>query len=173
MIAVADTGPLLALAKVNALDLLTQLYRPVITTPTGFTEAVTAGLAQNAPDVYVLEAAFKGGWLQVRTPTLASLPRPALVHRGEEESIRLAIELTADWLLVDDLEARRVALDNLAAAGVSTRVKGTLGVIVTACQQQYLAREQAIGLVNAIKARPDIWISRDLCDQVIRTIQRN
>ena len=61
MIAVADTGPLLALAKVNALDLLTQLYRPVITTPTVFTEAVTAGLAQNAPDVYVLEAAFKSG----------------------------------------------------------------------------------------------------------------
>ena len=32
-IVIADTGPLLALAKVNALDLLTQLYGTVFTTP--------------------------------------------------------------------------------------------------------------------------------------------
>ncbi len=172
MIAVADTGPLLALAKVNALDLLAHLFQQAVITPAVFTEAITAGLAQNAPDAYILEAAVKNGRLQMRVPKPLALPRPAFIHRGEEESIRLAIELAADCLLVDDLDARRAAIDNFAAAGVSTSVKGTLGVIVTTYQQKYLAREQAVDLVNALKARPDIWISRKLCDQVIRTIQK-
>lgn len=173
MIAVADTGPLLALAKVNALDLLTYLYQQVITSPTVFTEAVTAGLAQNAPDALILDDAFKRGRLQVRIPTLDLLPRPALVHRGEEESIRLAIELAADWLLMDDLDARHVAQENLAAAGVPTSVRGTLGVIVTVYQQKHIAAEQAVDLLNALKARPDIWINRSLCDKVIHAIQKS
>ncbi len=45
MIVVADTGPLLALAKIEALGLLRDLYQPVVTGPTVFTEAVTAGPA--------------------------------------------------------------------------------------------------------------------------------
>jgi hypothetical protein len=28
-----------------------------------------------------------------------------------------------------------------------------------------------IDLVNAIKARPDVWVSNALCDRVIRTLQ--
>jgi len=120
VIAVADTGPLVTLAKVNA---------------------------------------------------IASLPTPSLLHRGEDESIRLAIELRADWLLVDDLVARRAALANFAASGAPAAVKGTLGVVVTAYQQKHLTRQQSIDLVNALKARPDVWISDDLCDRVIRTLQ--
>jgi predicted nucleic acid-binding protein len=153
MIAVADTGPLLALAKVNALDLLARLFQQAIMTPAVFTEAITAGLAQNAPDAYLLEAAVKNGGLQMRTPKPLPFPRPTFIHRGEEESIRLAIELAADCLLVDDLNARHAAIDNFAAAGVSTSVKSTLGMIVTAYQQRYLVREQAVDLVNALKAR--------------------
>jgi hypothetical protein len=170
---VADTGPLVALAKINALDLLTCLYGPVMTAPTVFTEAVTAGLAQNAPDAHLLDAAYTSGALQVRTPTVVALPRPALVHHGEEESIRLAIDLSADWLLVDDLGARKAALDNFSAAGVPTAVKGTLGVLVTAYQARHVTQQQAVDLVNLLKARPDIWINSKLCDQVIRALQRD
>jgi predicted nucleic acid-binding protein len=173
MIAIADAGPLLALAKVKALGLLSELYRQAITSPAVFTEAVTAGLAQNAPDAKLLNAAFTSDQLQVRVPTLLSLPVPFLVHQGEGESICLAIELGADWLLMDDFDARRAALANFSAAGVSTRVKGTLGVIVTAYQHECLTRRQAIDLVNAIKARPDVWVSNALCDHVIHTLQTN
>lgn len=169
MIAVADAGPLLALVKVNDLSLLPELYQQVLTSPTVFTEAVTAGLAQNAPDAHLLSAAFTRDQLRVRVPTLTSLPVPFPVHQGE--SICLAIELGADWLLMDDFDARCAALANFAAARMSTRVKGTLGVIVTAYQRQCLGRHQAVDLVNAIKARPDVWISNALCDQVIRALQ--
>jgi hypothetical protein len=43
----------------------------------------------------------------------------------------------------------------VADAGVRTRVKGTLGVVVTVHQQQLLTREEAIERVLDLRARPD------------------
>ncbi len=171
MIAVADAGPLIALAKISALSLLRRLYQTVYVTPAVLTEAVTAGLAQNAPDAGILNDAVTGGQLQVRTPTLAALPIPSLLHLGEDESLRLALEIHADLLLIDDLAARQIALANIATAGASTSIKGTLGVIITAYQQHLLSQQAGVNYVAALKARPDVWISRDLCDRVIRLLQ--
>jgi predicted nucleic acid-binding protein len=50
MTVVADTGPLIALAKIEKVYLLHDLYQQVVTGPTVYTEAVTAGLAMNAAD---------------------------------------------------------------------------------------------------------------------------
>jgi len=52
-----------------------------------------------------------------------------------------------------------------------TSVKGTLGIIVTACQNRILGLQRAIELLEAIKFRHDIWISAKLCDQVIGTVR--
>jgi predicted nucleic acid-binding protein len=170
MIVVADTGPLLALAKIEALDLLSGLYRQVVTGPTVYTEAVAAGLAMGASDAEALNEAYRRGELIVRTPTLVILPHPGLLHAGEEESIRLAIELQAELLLIDDLDARQTAQKNFDAAGVSTDIKGTLGVIVTAARVQVLSPVQAIDMVQALKYRPDVWLNPSLCDAVARTL---
>jgi predicted nucleic acid-binding protein len=96
VIVVADAGPLIALAKINGLDLLLQLYSSILTTPLVYEEAVTRGLALGAEDAAHLEAEYKRGVFEVRTPILTALPRPALLGLGEDESIRLAIELRAD-----------------------------------------------------------------------------
>jgi len=171
MITVVDTGPLLALAKVQALRLLKCLYGEVLATPAVFTEAVTAGYACNAPDARILDLAFKDGALRVKVPQIATLPRPFLLQRGEDESIRLAIDEQATWLLVDDLAARQAAEANFAAAGCATRVKGTLGVIVSATQQALLDKAGAIALITSLKARPDVWLNAALCNQVIRVLE--
>ena len=171
MTVVADAGPLLALAKVGALALLTDQYRPVVTGPTVHAEAVAAGLAMGAGDAETLNEAYQRGELGVRTPTLDTLPRPGLLHAGEEESIRLAIELQAEWILIDDFDARQVAQENMTAAGVSTRIKGTLGVIVTFASSQRISSTQAIDIVQALKERPDIWLAPSLCDAVVETLR--
>ena len=172
MTVVADAGPLLALAKVGALALLTDQYRPVVTGPTVHTEAVAAGLAMGAADAETLKEAYQRGELGIRTSTLDTLPRSGLLHAGEEESIRLAIELQAEWLLIDDLDARQVAQENLTAAGVSTRIKGTLGVIVGFASSQRISSAQAIDIVQALKERPDVWLAPSLCDAVVETLYR-
>lgn len=125
------------------------------------------GLAQGAEDASHLEVEYQRGAFEIRTPTLTALPAPALLGPGEEESIRLAIELRADWLLVDDLDARRAAERNFTTAGVGTAIQGTLGVIVSACHERNFPRSKAVEMVETIKGRPDIWMSAELCDQVI------
>lgn len=172
MTVVSDTGPLIALAKVEALHLLRDLYRQVVTGPTVYTEAVTAGMAMNAADASALQAAYQQGMLIVHTPSSVSTTRPDFLHAGEAESIQIAIELEAEWLLMDDLGARQIAQRNLTAAKLSTGIKGTLGVIVTATHAQEIAPNQAIDLVQALKGRPDVWLTPALCEVVIKTLQR-
>lgn len=72
MTVVADAGPLIALAKVDRLPLLTALYQQIVTGPTVFTEAVTAGLAMNAADAIILEQAYSERVLSVRHPASGS-----------------------------------------------------------------------------------------------------
>ena len=172
MTVVADTGPLIALAKVDALNLLRDLYQQVVTGPTVYTEAVTAGMAMNAADAAALQTAYEQDLLVVQAPSSVPLPHPDFLHAGEAESIRLAIELEAEWLLVDDLGARRIAERNLSVANPATGTKGTLGVIVTAAHAQAIAPEQAIDLVQALKGRPDVWLAPDLCEVVINALRR-
>jgi predicted nucleic acid-binding protein len=105
------------------------------------------------------------------SPVGLLLPVPALLGAGEQQSILLAIEQRAVWLLVDDLDARRAASTNLEAAKVETRLKGTLGVIVSACEHGHLAKEAAVGLVDSIRLRKDIWISNQLCDRAVQILQ--
>ena len=155
MTVVSDTGPLIALAKVEALHLLRGLYRQIVIGPTVYTEAVTAGMAMNAADASALQAAYQQGMLIVHTPSSVSTTRPDFLHAGEAESIQIAIELEAKWLLMDDLGARQIAQRNLTAAKLSTGIKGTLGVIVTATHAQEIAPNQAIDLVQALKGRPE------------------
>jgi predicted nucleic acid-binding protein len=171
MIAVADSGPLMALAKIGGLPALFALYPQVFTSPAVREEVVTAGLRLGLEDARLLDEAYQQGYLQVRAPALATLPLPALLGPGEDEAIRLAIELRADWLLMDDFDARQAAEANIARAGVPTGVRGTLGVIVSAHQEHILTRDEALALVEAIPRRPDIWISTDLCQRVIDALK--
>src|SRR4051794_12247121 len=99
----------MALAKVNGLEALFRLFPKVWTPPAVYFEVVTEGLRLGAPDAAILDLHYKDGALEVVAPKETVLPRAARLGRGEEESIRLAIESRADWLLVDDLDARRAA----------------------------------------------------------------
>ena len=64
---------------------------------------------------------------------------------GEREALALAIELRADWIILDDLPARR------SAQAASLNVIGTLGMLVAA---------KRAGLLQSI--RPDL-------DALVRT----
>lgn len=161
----------MALAKVGGLDALFRLFPTVLTPPAVFEELVTAGLRLGAPDAALLFSHYEAGELKILSPTASSLAVQAFLGAGEEQSILLAIEQKAVWLLMDDLEARRAALANLVAAGLETQLKGTLGVVLAAHEQGHLSKQEAVGLVESIRHRPDIWISADLCDRVLRRLE--
>lgn len=161
----------MALAKIGALETLFDFSPEVLIPPAVYQEAVVAGLRRGAADAPSIEEARLEGKLSVVTPSASPLPVTALVGLGEEESIRLALDRNADWLLIDDLAARRAAAENLQASKAPTRVKGTLGVIVSVHLRGGLPAASAIALVEALSRRPDIWINSQLCRSVAEAIR--
>lgn len=170
---VSDAGPLMALAKVDSLATLFRLFPQILIPPAVHEETVVAGQRLGALDAALLEACCNDQKLVLAPPTLPSLPVSLRLGLGEDESIRLAIEQRADWLLIDDYEARQGALACFQAAGVTTQIKGTLGIIVSAHQEGHLSQSEAIDLVTVLSQRLDIWVSPDLCRRVIELLGRS
>jgi predicted nucleic acid-binding protein len=135
---VVDAGPLIALAKTGGLETLFRLHPRVSLPPAVHDEAIRIGRERGAADALHLEEAFRAGHLKLAIPQPNPLPISALLGTGEEETILLAIEMRADWALLDDLAAREAAALSFQAAQVHTRIQGTLGVVVSAFQAGHL-----------------------------------
>ncbi len=122
---VADTGPLIALARVERLALLLRLYERVVVPP-----AVHAELALDSdrPGARVLADAFNSGWITVEAVANSALGRELarLLGPGEAEAIALAEQEEASFLLVDDARGRRIARSR------EISVVGVAGVILAA-----------------------------------------
>ena len=131
MIVVSDSSPLIALAAVRQLALLSSLYGDVIVPPTVWAEVTRAG----RPGVAEILAS---NWIRVVPVSNLTLLNnvSAEVDAGEAEAITLAHELNADALLLDERRARRTA------TRLGIPLTGVLTVLVTA---------KSMGLVPTIK----------------------
>ncbi len=118
MVAVSNTSPLVLLDKAGYLWILGKLFKKVIIPP--------------AVDVEWLRP---GGYVVPQWLSVATLSQDALttakdlsqkIDKGEAEAMALFSSIKADWLLLDDLNGRRIA----KAMGLP--VVGTLGILITA-----------------------------------------
>ncbi len=106
---ISNTSPLLNLAIIDHLFLLPQQFGQIYIPPAVFTELK---INQDLPGSRALEAAVNQGWLisqAVESTLLVNLLRRDL-HQGESEAIALAVECSADKILLDEKEARQVAM---------------------------------------------------------------
>jgi predicted nucleic acid-binding protein len=119
-LAVSNSSPLIALEQIWQLELLPQLFRQILVP-----EAV---VRETAPTVDL------PAWVELRKTTLPDNVAvfPASLGLGETEAIRLAIEVSADWVLLDDRPARR------AASGFQLQVVGTIGVLLASKRRALL-----------------------------------
>lgn len=121
-VVVSDSSPIRALAQLDLLSLLSQLYGTVA-----------------IPSAVLREVTRRGRLFDPLTPGQLTLfhvqdPTTDLVaplefddlDAGERDAIRLAIEISADGLLIDESLGRRVA------TRLGLRVTGTLGVLCQA-----------------------------------------
>lgn len=167
-IVLSNAGPLIALGKLNRLELLADLYREVQTTPVVYDEVVTQGLARGATEALTVRLFWqRHGWpvVEVSSAVLDAYTPPVILDPGEHELLSLAQTLTDPLVLLDDevarTEARRLQL----------QVRGTLGVLVHAYRAQLLTLAHVELLIQEIAARPDIWISAKLCEQVLASLR--
>lgn len=165
---VCNAGPLIALGKLNRLDLLAALYGRVLVPRAVYDEVVVQGMAQGAPDALTVRLFWqRQGWPIVDVPqeVLAAYRPPVILHPGERQVLALAQTYTEPLVLLDDETARA------EARRLNLRVRGTLGVLVQAYRARLLNWSQCELLIREIAARPDIWIGAKLCDRVLAALE--
>ena len=120
MIVVSDTSPITNLHQIGRLDLLRQLYQRIIIPP-----AVYAELAFLENQKTLLE---KEDWIRPHELADNAMLPDLLqrVDREEAEAIALALELKAEFLLIDEQTGRNVAEE------YGLKITGILGVLVKA-----------------------------------------
>ena len=107
-VVISDAGPLIALAKVDALFVARRLFARL-----QIPEAVWSECrGKPGDDSRRIEQAEREGWLRVArlTPEANRKRFPSSLGRGEIEALQLAMETRPSLLILDDRLARRQAL---------------------------------------------------------------
>ena len=157
MIVVSNTSPLTNLAAVGQLDLLPPLYQRVVI-PTAVHRELAA-VSAGQPGFVAVDTL---PWIEVRAVKNQALVQALRLEldEGEAEAIALALEVSADLLLLDERLGRTVA------ARFGLKFIGLLGVLIEAKQQ---------GLIPAVKpilddliVRAGCWVSQSLYARVLQ-----
>lgn len=151
MIVVSDTGPLNYLILIGHIEILPQLYSSVVIPP-----AVMEELTRDSTPARVRQSISEHPrWLEIRTPAKSERSLIQL-GIGEGQSIDLACELKADWLLCDDKVARNWAHQ------YGLRVIGTLGVLKSAEENGNVDFREAVARLRLTNFR----ISKELLESL-------
>lgn len=121
MIVVSDASPLIGLARIDRLDLLTSLFGMVLVPP-----AVYSEITQPAKPASSRLQAWSS--LVPHRASALSIQTASSLDPGESSAIALSLALRADLLLLDERKGRRVARD------LGIPIMGALGVILRAKQ---------------------------------------
>jgi predicted nucleic acid-binding protein len=164
---VSNAGPLMALAKLNLLHLLKDLYGRVRIPSAVYDEIVTVGLQRGYQDARTLYIFLNQvGWKpeQVAPAAISARLSEAAIDHGEREALALAITLDHVLLLMDEMAGRALA----RREGIA--VRGTLGVLNEAYQRRLIREDQLRLYFAEIARRQDIWIRSDVVERLLREI---
>jgi predicted nucleic acid-binding protein len=147
-VVVADASVLIALAQIGQLSLLERLYEEVV-----IPSAVQSEVAPSMPKL--------PPWVHTQTlqRPLDSRVAHAALDAGETESISLALETRAQWVILDDLQARRLAKD------LGLAVVGTAGVLFAAKQRGFIAAVRPP--LDALRAA-GFRLRRDVYEEILK-----
>ncbi len=149
MTVVSNTSPLRYLIAVGRADLVEQIFRHVL-----IPQAVERELTDpSTPEAVRQWMAQRPAWLEIRP---SRPPDPELARRldqGEAEAIQLAIDLRADFLLVDEFRGRNIA----TARGLV--VIGVLGILLESYRRRRI--ENPLEMLAQLRAN-QFHVSRRL-----------
>jgi len=156
--------PLRILQRSPILICFLQLYEKVIIPAAVYRELTTAG--EDIPgcrEVQTLD------WITVRSVSnsefVASWQNQ--LDEGEAEAIALAIELKAEWLLIDEELGRRVA------AEYQIQMTGVLGILIEAKHQGLISAVKPLldALIDALIETADFWVSQRLYNRALEAVE--
>lgn len=158
MVIISDTTCFSALFQVNELHILQKFYKEIIIPSKVFDELSALSLFDI--DISPL---MKLEWLKVMNPT----DNPQLQHllsildEGEAHAIALMLEMKADLIILDDMEARQVAID------YSLNIIGLGGVLISAKSKGVIP--QVKPLLDRIISISGFYLSAKIYHLILKT----
>lgn len=164
MIIISDTSPLTSLTAINQLDLLQKLYQKIIIPQAVYRELTAVkNPVPGTKEVQTLD------WIEVKQVVNLSLVnflrQQQLLDAGESEAIALAIELKADFLLIDERKGRQEAINQ----GIN--ITGLLGVLIEAKIKQLIPSVKP--LLDDLIIIANFRVSEQLYQQILQITQEN
>ncbi|MDF5720889.1 MAG: DUF3368 domain-containing protein [Rhizonema sp. PD37] len=156
---VSNTSPLLNLAIIGQLSLLRRQFGQILI-PIAVLEELR--VEEALPGSAQLRDAIADGWLQVQdveNEALVQLLQRDL-DRGEAEAITLALQLQADWTLLDEREGRKIA------KRLGLRVTGILGILLRAEQVNDLSSLPEV--INQLREQAGFRIAPALLSEIFQ-----
>lgn len=152
----ANTGPMIALAMIDRLDVLRSIFDKILVPETVHEEILEGGKAGVGVSAYV-----RAPWIE-QTSLLGQLDPlvGSVLDKGEASVIQRAREMGADWVPLDERKARKVARDVYGL-----KVVGSAGVMVEA-KRRGLVERVALEL-NRMRDR-GYWIHDDIVAAAMR-----
>lgn len=157
MIVISDTTPISSLLKIEKIDLLLPLFSKVVIPPAVKTE-LSAWFAGNS----LFEKFLNEEWVHLDAPSNHQKVKELLeeIDIGESEAITLAKELHADYILIDEMDGRKIARRE------GLQIIGTAGILLLAKKKR---------LLPAVKPELDklfniggFWLEPKIYSQILR-----
>ncbi|NOR76979.1 MAG: DUF3368 domain-containing protein [Methanophagales archaeon] len=160
--AISDSSTLIHLAGIGRLELLKEFYGKILIAPAVWREVVEEGKGRTGAEG--VEEARRLGWIEVAVPGNESIVRllERELHRGESETIALAIERHSEVIFLDELEARRVAsVYGLCKTGV-------IGILIRARLEGKVIslREE----LDRLRSEGGFWIGDEIYRRALETV---
>jgi uncharacterized protein len=159
VIVVTDTSVILNLCAIGQQHLLRELYHQVLAPSMVIAEFRRLALADNR----FLGLEFPS-WIGESAPRAlhSSLSDSQRLHEGEVAALSLALEVSADFVLIDDQAARSAALR------LGLKVVGLLGILMEARHKDLLPALAPI--VDRLQEEAGFWISPTLRLTILRAV---
>jgi len=153
MIIVSDTSPINYLILIGQIDLLPQLFHQII-----IPQAVYSELSDmEAPTLVRNWITTPPDWIKIQSVSQIADMIIDLLDPGEREAILLAQEINANLLLLDDMKARRTAIDR------GLIITGILGILDQAATMKLIDLPIAVqNLQNT-----SFWVSDGLLQKLL------
>ncbi|MFC6864838.1 nucleic acid-binding protein [Halomicroarcula sp. GCM10025817] len=149
--AVPDAGPVIHLAEIDSLDLLS-VFDTLLVPETVYREVEAGGVPDALSDIPYerVEADER----HVETEELDAGERAAIAVAKEHEVV----------LLTDDLVAREAASD------VGVEVHGSIGVIALGCGRGLIERGEAASLMRALQRETSLFVTDAVVERGIQLL---
>lgn len=153
---VSNTSPLINLAMIGELDLIQKLYGTIYIPQAVYDEIVIQGKGQAGA-----QQIKNSTWIKVQ-PLKNTLLAKSLyleLDKGEAEAITLAIETSADLILLDEKCGRSIATK------FNLRPLGLLGILIHAKKSGLIPSVKP--LLDKLRNKAGFWIAQKLYQAVL------